>query len=119
MPNIALVRRDGLPAALRRLFADVARDGLQIHFDVHDYMPQPLDREEALYRIAQEALNNVVKHAHARQVEIELSTLHGSTRLTVQDDGRGLALEAVGMSDARRHRPPAGFGIKRSPPHCT
>ncbi len=50
----------------------------------------PLDVETALYRIAQEALHNVVKHAEARNVSI---TLGGSRsegfRLAVEDDGRG------------------------------
>ena len=43
----------------------------------------------ALYRIAQEALNNVLKHAHAKNVKIELSTLENQVVLAVRDDGAG------------------------------
>ena len=43
----------------------------------------------ALYRIAQEALNNVLKHAHATNVKIELSTLENQVVLAVRDDGAG------------------------------
>jgi two-component system NarL family sensor kinase len=45
--------------------------------------------EVALYRIAQEALQNVMKHADAERVTLRLSTLNGSVHLVVEDDGRG------------------------------
>ena len=43
----------------------------------------------AIYRIAQEALTNVVRHAEATQVDVRLRIVRGSLTLTVQDDGRG------------------------------
>jgi two-component system sensor histidine kinase UhpB len=55
--------------------------------------------ETALFRIAQEALNNIAKHAAARNVEICVEPADGGRRLTVRDDGRGFdvaALEAPG-----------------------
>ncbi|MBA2556460.1 MAG: hypothetical protein H0V12_03795 [Chloroflexi bacterium] len=45
--------------------------------------------EDALYRIAQEAVHNVVKHASATSACIRLSAEDGSVRLTVDDDGSG------------------------------
>ena len=45
--------------------------------------------EEALYRIAQEALSNVVKHAGATHVWLRLTTERGATILTIADDGTG------------------------------
>jgi signal transduction histidine kinase len=50
----------------------------------------PTDVHVALYRIAQEALHNIVKHAHASHVEVLLDTQEdGSVTLTITDDGRG------------------------------
>lgn len=55
-----------------------------------------------LLRIAQEAVQNVVKHAHARKIVIHLSKPEGSWLLTVRDDGTGLG---------HHHRKKAGMGM--------
>src|SRR5690606_12187610 len=62
----------------------------------------PVDREIegevadiALYRIAQEALNNVFKHAHATQARVVLRREEGILSLCIADDGRGFDLEAT------------------------
>ena len=49
----------------------------------------PLAVEEALYRIAQEALHNVVKHAAAQQVRVEVGPSRDGVRLRIEDDGKG------------------------------
>ncbi len=49
----------------------------------------------ALYRITQETLNNVVKHAQARQVWIELDDSSDQIRLSIRDNGRGFDLNEV------------------------
>ena len=67
----------------------------------------PEQAKLAAYRIAEEALTNVVKHANASKVSVRLETpFAGWFRLTVQDDGQGFALEEssegmgiVGMRD--------------------
>jgi signal transduction histidine kinase len=56
----------------------------------------PADVKIALYRIAQEALNNVAKHSGATQAEVALRHTAGQVTLTVLDDGRGFDREAVG-----------------------
>ena len=56
---------------------DTSRDGL----------PEPV--RLALYRAAEEALNNVCAHAHASEVEISLGLAEGRVRLSVRDNGRG------------------------------
>ena len=52
----------------------------------------------ALYRIAQEALGNVAKHANAKQVQVRLERADGVVRLTVSDDGTGLVRAGSGES---------------------
>jgi signal transduction histidine kinase len=51
----------------------------------------PRDIETALYRIVQEALTNVVKHARARNVSIVLTRRDGTVTALVEDDGTGFA----------------------------
>jgi signal transduction histidine kinase len=89
MPGLSRVRREGLPGALRRYAREISADALSVDFEFAGYQPQPFAREEALYRIAQEALNNVVKHAGAQRVGVVLGLDAESVRLTVTDDGRG------------------------------
>jgi len=45
----------------------------------------------ALYRICQEAFNNIAKHADASQVKITITNLHEGCELTIKDDGKGLS----------------------------
>ncbi len=88
----------GLVVALRQLCSDVEkRGGLQIHLSLDDLaerLPQPV--ETALFRIAQEALTNVQKHAGASQVWIALKYEPRRVRLTVRDDGRGFDAKHAG-----------------------
>lgn len=51
-----------------------------------------------LYRIAQEAINNALKHGHARLIQIRLSWSEAGLELAVEDDGNGLNPDAVGQS---------------------
>ena len=61
----------------------------------------PADTGSALYRIVQEALTNVAKHAGARQVSVIVEQPDGEVGLIVEDDGRGFDADAV---DARVRR---------------
>jgi signal transduction histidine kinase len=84
------LEREGLANALRTHVAAVeGRLGLPIMLDVADMGRLPLPVEDALYRIAQEALHNVVKHARATTVRIELARDGGEVVLRVVDDGVG------------------------------
>ena len=81
---------DGLVRALKTHTAALqGRLGLPVvvESDLEDRLP--LAAEEVLYRIAQEALHNVVKHAAARQVRVEVRQHDGGVRLRVEDDGKG------------------------------
>jgi len=96
----------GLHAALRSLAAGFSRrTGIQVSFDgdlPEGILPKPVDL--AMFRIAQEALNNVAKHAHAHRVEIALSGLNGRTVLSVCDDG-------IGFDSKRNGSEQAGWGL--------
>ena len=59
----------------------------------------PAETQVALYRICQEALNNIAKHAKARQVEINLRHAPGGVELHIRDNGRGFVTSAVVTSD--------------------
>jgi signal transduction histidine kinase len=65
-----------------------------------------LQVEIALFRIAQEALNNVAKHARARRVEIALDQVNGECVMSVQDDGTGFD----GVEDTSG-KPKPGLGM--------
>ena len=58
----------------------------------------PSHVEVALYRIAQEALQNVMKHASAERVTLKLSSEHGYVQLVVEDDGAGFLPAEVGRN---------------------
>jgi signal transduction histidine kinase len=72
--------------------------GVEVDLDVEPCR-LPAHVEMALYRIAQEALQNVVKHAGADRVSVRLSaTAGGTVRLVVEDDGCGFRPEDLGTS---------------------
>jgi two-component system CheB/CheR fusion protein len=62
-----------------------------------------------LYRIAQEAISNAVRHGQARHIELTLRAGAGGTTLTVTDDGKGLA---AGAAAARPHQKSEGIGLQ-------
>ncbi len=83
---------EGLVAALGKQAAAVqARHGIAITTDLGDEPAAPLAVKEALYRIAQEALHNVVKHAQAHAVQVRLAQGAQELALDVSDDGVGFA----------------------------
>jgi PAS domain S-box-containing protein len=85
------LEQDGLIHALRTHTAALqGRIGLAVVVKGAELPDRlPIEIEEVLYRIAQEALHNVVKHAGARQVSVELAEDGRDVRLRVVDDGRG------------------------------
>ena len=87
----------GLVAALRSyLDRQSGIGGLAPHFDAaeapHDVAPEV---ETACFRVAQEAINNVLRHARARNLWLRLFTAGGRLALSVRDDGLGFDLEAA------------------------
>jgi len=81
---------DGLIAALNREVDVVrARHGIAVQAALPDEPNVPLTIKQAVFRIAQEALHNVVKHARARQADVQMACRAGEIVLDVADDGGG------------------------------
>src|SRR5258706_1565631 len=95
----------GLAAALERYAREFsARTGIAVAVRGIPASDRPAPHIEiGLFRIAQEALNNVAKHARARRVEIVLEHVDRECTMSVQDDGIGLA-GIVGASDEANPR---------------
>jgi signal transduction histidine kinase len=90
----------GLVAALERLIDGFReRTRLEIEFEARLSERLPRDTEIALYRIVQEALTNIVKHAEAHRVSILLGRKDGSVTAVIEDDGRGFALQRALLGD--------------------
>ncbi len=93
----ALLDDLGLQPALRWFLDRQSRtSGLDVQF--HADLPQERlepDVETACFRIAQEALTNVLRHANARHVRVDLRMRGGELELTVEDDGKGYNVPAA------------------------
>lgn len=87
--ELSLVRREGLLAALRAHASATELNGMRISVSCDEWQPQAEAFEEALFRIACEALHNAMKHSRASQTEVRLAARDGSVLLTVRDDGLG------------------------------
>jgi PAS domain S-box-containing protein len=101
----------GLGAALPKYLREWSRHyGVTAEFRGAEFQRGDLttDAEIAFYRIAQEALNNVAKHAHANKVAVVLERRDNQVRLTIDDDGVGFAVDdpaieqsGIGLSGMR------------------
>jgi PAS domain S-box-containing protein len=101
---VVTVRRiaaDLRPAALDKLGLATAleqearllreRVGVGCAVEVSGPLPElPFEIATTLYRVAQESLTNVARHAHARQVRVSLGASGGAVTLAIEDDGRGI-----------------------------
>lgn len=96
----------GLVAALEWLARDFAeRSGIKVDFQANreEFEVAP-DRAAAVYRVAQEALTNIRKHAHATHVHMQLFALAEEITLEVADDGSGFDPESLQVAP--------GFGVR-------
>lgn len=88
----ANLEQEGLAMVLSKhakLMGD--RHGINIRVDVKGQRRLPLHIEKALFRVAQEALNNIMKHARATEATIMLSTQEDTAYLKIKDNGIGIA----------------------------
>jgi signal transduction histidine kinase len=96
---------EGLVAALTKQASALgAREGLAIEVDGPDgRLPLEPEVDEQLYRLGQEALSNVVKHARASRATVRIAATDDTVSIEVADDGRGFDPAAVG---------PEHFGLR-------
>jgi two-component system NarL family sensor kinase len=83
------LHQQGLAAALTDLLAPLAARGMDTSLEADAALRLPENAERVIFRAAQEALRNVVKHAKAQRVEVRVDSRNGSVALSVLDDGRG------------------------------
>lgn len=98
----------GLPSALRHLGEEFAEHA-QMAFFMREHGPAdelPEEIKTTLFRVTQEALTNIDKHARASRVDLRLIFRSGGVRLTVADDGSGFDTAAI-EADPRR-----GIGLR-------
>ncbi|GAB4481688.1 MAG: hypothetical protein Kow0088_24130 [Anaerolineales bacterium] len=90
------LEQDGLHGALkRRLEAVEKRAGIQTVFKVHGGFRLPAEDEEHFYRIAQEALNNALQHAHHQSILVEIESHPDRFQLSIFDDGVGFDFDHI------------------------
>ncbi len=100
----AALEEFGLEVALRTLSEEMLSDaGIACEHQI-DLKGQRLsfEIETNLYRIAQEGLTNVVRHAEARRVKIEINVSSTAIDLKIEDDGKGFSVESIGDNTTSR-----------------
>jgi two-component system NarL family sensor kinase len=98
------LHRAGLASALGDLLAGCEARGIETHLDVDREVELSRDSEALFFRVAQEALRNVVKHAGATSVEVKVGRTKGRVQLLVEDDGCGF--------DPERAQDEGHFGLR-------
>ena len=98
----ATLSKLGLVAALRNLINNISShpiaigSGMQISFSAHDFENRIAEQEEmSIYRIVLELINNIVKHAQATKVTVQLIKYPDYINLSVEDNGRGFNYESA------------------------
>jgi signal transduction histidine kinase len=105
---------EGIVEALRKqVAATEARFGVQIELDVCDEPDIAIELKETLYRVAQEALHNTVKHAKASHATVRLANDGAANTLELSDDGAGFDSDAeypghLGLRSMRERAMKAG-----------
>jgi signal transduction histidine kinase len=94
----------GLPSAVEWYLRGFGkRHGLKVEL-IHDRMDERLahETEASAYRIVQEALTNVAKHARARSCRVQIQRLPHTVRITIEDDGVGFDQTEMGRATESR-----------------
>ncbi|TND08468.1 MAG: signal transduction histidine kinase [Bacteroidetes bacterium] len=91
----ATLSKLGLLAALQNLFDRISSfSGMQVSFITHDYDSRPDEHVEiSIYHIILELMNNIVRHADAKEATVQLIRFPGYVNITVEDNGKGFDME--------------------------
>ena len=91
----------GLFATLRWwVYESAIRSGISIELTGAEAKPRlPIEQESTLFRVAQEALLNAIKHSGAKRISVTFEAVPGGVRLAISDDGRGVP-DAAGIEAA-------------------
>jgi len=103
--NPEIVERAGLQSALDRLvgrYRDISKQPIRLLFD--SSIRLPMNTATALYKIAECALDNAIKHSGCKKVEVLVQRRGGGVELRVKDDGEGFEPDSA-VSD------PGGLGL--------
>ncbi len=114
------LRDEGLPAALEPLLQRMLPESISLRMQFEDYAQQDLAHEEALYRVCQEAVSNVIKHANARCIEVSTQTTQRLLMLSICDDGEGIPAarrKGLGLTSMRERLEALG-GVLRIVPRA-
>ena len=87
----------GLKAAILRAaddLSDATQVQVEVHYDVEDELDASI--EITTYRLVQESLTNVARHAEASEVTLEVELSDGALEVSIRDDGKGFDPDAVG-----------------------
>ena len=91
-----ILESEGLASALRaRLESVESRSGLKTQINLQELGRLPGEIETGLYGISNEVLNNILKHAHASQIEVSLEKKAGKIVLEISDNGVGFDLDSI------------------------
>ena len=100
-----ILKEFGLPAAIESLTEDFSQHfGITCRVHCDDDLDPDQDTSLALFRIVQETLTNVAKHAHASLVVVRLKKENGTIALELRDNGRGISEEDMSK--------PKSFGLR-------
>ncbi|TAL80639.1 MAG: PAS domain-containing sensor histidine kinase, partial [Bacteroidetes bacterium] len=89
----------GLPAALEWYCEEFAkRTRLQIQMEIDDVQAENINKNLAIYRVLQESLTNIIRHAGAKRVLVKLCKIKKDIVLLIQDDGIGIPADKIRSS---------------------
>jgi signal transduction histidine kinase len=112
------LKEHALPGALKRLLEAMAPENLALRLDFGNYVAQRLEYEETLYRVCQEAVSNVIRHAHSKKLYVTATVTRDQIVLQVADEGRGIGNEfrpGLGLSSMRTRLETAGGHLRVTP----